>query len=112
MAEDDLISLPGLLDKHRRILGEQLGITTYDRLLGEWLQERVGVAEATPGEAASPAEEPAQAEQVTTPRPIGPGMIDLSIQHVAIADATGRVDAVSGGKPTAQAFGCTAPAWL
>src|ERR1700738_4433786 len=34
MAGEDLISLPGLRDKHRKILDERLGITTYDGLLG------------------------------------------------------------------------------
>ena len=203
MADDDLISLPGLLDKHRKILDERLGITTYDGLLGtdaqvifeavsrvrprtslavirrwqdvarrkrkeavvetpdwdpaaifvlsfeqrqvgdhperrlvaeqteleveqeisswpgwdgmqlcEWLQQRVGGAEATPGEAASPGREPAQDQQVSPPGPRRAGAAELSIKHVVMADATVRVEAVSEGRPTAEALACTAPAWL
>jgi hypothetical protein len=33
MADDDLTSLPGLLDRHRRILAERLEITTYEGLI-------------------------------------------------------------------------------
>jgi hypothetical protein len=75
--------------------------------LCDWLQEGMDRAEATPGVKARPGQDNAQIGQAPTPSSRRVGRAQLSIQHVAIVDAVGRVDAVSDGRPTALAFACT-----
>jgi hypothetical protein len=71
------------------------------RGLSEWLQERLGGAapapEAEVREAATP-------ESVGTPpgaeQGRGRGVIELHLDAVAVVDSSGRVEAVTGGRPT------------
>jgi hypothetical protein len=75
--------------------------------LCDWLQERVDRVESTQGETTRPAPKEAKGGEAAIQAPTRAARGQLSIQHVTIVDATGRVDAVSDGKATAQAFACT-----
>lgn len=64
--------------------------------LGDWLHERLAGAGPTPEEQApEPADAPPGAEQ----EPV-PGRAELRLDSVAVVDSSGRVEAVSGGRPT------------
>lgn len=80
--------------------------------IGDWLQKRVDRAEATPPEMAISRQESAVGGQVPTSSPTGAQRAQLSIQRVVIADATGRVDAVSEGRRTDEELACTTTGWL
>jgi hypothetical protein len=80
--------------------------------IGDWLQKRVDRAEATAGETAVRGREAVAGGQVPIPSPRRAQRAQLSIQRVVIADETGRVDAVSEGRPTAEEFTSTTTGWL